>query len=349
MKKNTIIGIIVVIILIILGILVIKHAENRDNLAPKAKQYSIIVKTFIPSKENVTLTLPYLALIQSDNDVMISSRIAARIEYLKTSGTTVSKGEIIAKLDKTTIEANLESVKSQLNSANVALKNLQASHTRTLELLKIKGASIEQSEMEESKISETQAKVESLQQMLNDLNNSLTYAVIKATVSGVIAKTMLNVGDMAMPGQPIGIISAKSGTYLKISMPSNLKIYGVTFRGKSYKAIPLENTFNSLAEYKVIPNDVNLISGERVEVNVEVYNDNAIKLPFDAILNREGKSYVFIRDNDKAVPYEVQVLQAGEDGIVVNNSDIAGKEIVVEKQDVLLKLLSGVSIKVKEN
>ena len=44
------------------------------------------------------------------------------------------------------------------------------------------------------------------------------------------------------------------------------------------------------------------MSGERVEVNLVVFDGKAIKLPFDAILNRDGKSYVFVKDNDKAIP-----------------------------------------------
>ena len=79
------------------------------------------------------------------------------------------------------------------------------------------------------------------------------------------------------------------------------------------------------------------MSGERVEVNIVVYDGKAIKLPFDAILNRDGRSYVFIKDNDKAIPTEINIIQSGEDGAVVSNNELAGKEVVVEKQDVLLK------------
>ena len=212
----------------------------------------------------------------------------------------------------------------------------------------VKGASIEQSETEESRIAETESKVEALTQSLNDLNNNRTYTTITAPASGMISKTMLNVGDMAMPGQPIAIISASSGSYLKLSVPVNLKIVGVSLNGKSYQTVSLNSTFNSLAEYKVEDKELALMTGERVEVDVKIFDGMAIKLPFDAILDRAGKSYVFIKDNDKAVATEINILQSGEDGVVVSNNELAGKEIVVEKQDILLKLLSGVSLKGKE-
>lgn len=159
---------------------------------------------------------------------------------------------------------------------------------------------------------------------------------------------MLNVGDMAMPGMPIAIISSNRGAYLKLSVPADLKVYGATINGQSYDAIALNSTFNSLAEYKIQVKNLNLMTGERVEVNVIVYNGKAVKLPFDAILNRNGKSYVFVKNNDKAVATEVSIIQSGEDGAVISNNDLAGKEVVVEKQDILLKLLSGVALKSKE-
>ena len=348
MKKKTIVWIIVVVVIIALGIMVVKKAQKRDAEAPIAKIYSMVVSTIKPELKEVTLTLPYLALVQNDDDVILSSKISARIESIKPSGTTVTKGQVIARLDPMTVQSGIESIKSQIASANTGLKNLQTSHKRTLELLAVKGASIEQSEMEESRIAETESKIEALTQQLNDLNNNLSYATLKAPSSGIISKTMLNVGDMAMPGQPIAIISAKSGSYLKLSVPVNLKIYGVSLNGKSYPTVSLNSTFNSLAEYKVEDKDLVMMTGERVEVDVKIFDGNAVKLPFDAILDRDGKSYVFIKNNDKAVATEINILQSGEDGVIVSNNELAGKEIVVEKQDILLRLLSGTSIKTKE-
>ena len=348
MKKNTIIGIAVVVVLLVGGILVIKNAKKREAATPSAKIYSMVVSTIKPELKQVTLTLPYLAVVQNDEDVIVASKIAARIEYLKPSGTDVSKGTVIVRLDNTSVESGIQSIKAQISAANTGLKNLQSTHKRTLELIAVKGASIEQSEMEESKIAETESKIEALTQSMNDLNNNRSYATITVPASGIISKTMLNVGDMAMPGMPIAIISAKSGSYLKLSVPADIHVYGVSMKNKRYMAIPLNSTFNSLAEYKVMDNDLALMTGERVEVNVEVFDGKAVKLPFDAILNRNGKSYVFIKEKDKAIAAEINILQSGEDGAVVSNNEIVGKEIVVAKQDILLKLLSGVSLKNKE-
>jgi hypothetical protein len=104
-----------------------------------------------------------------------------------------------------------------------------------------------------------------------------------------------------------------------------------------------------LAEYKVYINNLNLMSGERVPLDVVVYDGKAIKIPFDAILNRNGRSYVFVKENDKAIAKEINIIQTGENGVVISNDDLAGKDIVIAKQDILLNLLSGVSIQLKKD
>ncbi|HMN48417.1 MAG TPA: efflux RND transporter periplasmic adaptor subunit [Ignavibacteriaceae bacterium] len=337
---------IVISILIVLGAIFILIKAKRDEAElPIAKTYSITVSTFKVEKQQVSLTLPYIAQTQNDMDVNLASKIAARVDYVKNSGVFVKKGEIIAKLDATSIEANQKSIESQLAATKTALKNLEATHKRTLELLAVKGASIEQSESEESRIAELEAKVESLNQSLNDVSNTLTYAIIKSPVDGMISKNTVNVGDMIMPGQPVATISASSDYYLMLYVPSNVKVYRVIVDNKSYPAIPLNATMNGLTAYRVNVEPGGMMTGERVEVNVEVFNGVGIKIPFDGILNRDNKSYVFVKENDKAIPTEINIIQSGEDGAVISNNELAGKEIVVAKQDILLTLLSGATLK----
>ncbi len=346
--KKTLIWTIVVVLIIIGGMLLVKSAKKREAELPPAKSYAIVVSVIKPEIQNIQLTLPSLALTQNDKDVKLASRVSGRVEWIKVSGSKVLKNEIIARIDNTSIQAGIKSVEAQIEAQETTLKNLEATHQRTLDLLKVEGASIEQSQMEESKIAGLKSKIESLKLKLNDLKNTLTYAIIRSPVNGVISKTMVNKGDMALPGRPVAGISAENGFYLMVRVPDNLKISGVLMDGKKYDAIPLNSTFNGLSEYKVYTGARNMTTGNRVEVDVIVFDGEAVKLPFDAVLNRNGKNYVLVVDGDRATPREINIIQSGENGIAVSNNDLAGEEIVVAKQDILLKLSSGVLLKVKE-
>lgn len=342
------IGIGITLLIFAAAIIVLVRAGKLEAEMPAARNYAVTVSTIKAELQDVNLTLPYLAQTQNDLDVNLASKITARVEYVKNSGAFVKKGEIIARLDATSIEANRKGVESQLAAAKTELKNLLAIHKRTLQLLVVKGVSIEQSETEESKIAELDSRIESLSQGLNDVSNNLSYAIIRSPVVGQISRTTVNSGDMIMPGQPVATISAGSDFYLMLYVPVNIKVYGVIVKDKNYKAIPLHTTLNGLAAYKVKVDALGMTTGERVEVDVEVYNGNAIKLPVDAILNRDGISYVFLKENDKTVATKINIIQTGEDGVVIQNNELAGKELVVAKQDILLTLLSGVKIKTEE-
>lgn len=347
--KKSIIWTIAILLIVIAGVLKIKHAKEKEAALPPARQYAIVVSVIKPQERNAQLTLPYLALTKNDKDVMLASRISARVDWVKPSGSRITKGEVIAKLDSTSIKSGINSVKSQIMAQKTVLKNLEASHKRTLELLNVEGASIEQSQAEESKIAGLKSQVESLNQKLNDLNNALTYVIIKSPVAGRISKTMVNKGDLAMPGHPVASISANNGFYLLLRVPTDLKVYGIILKGETYDAIPLHSTFNSLAEYKVYVDNAEMTTGNRIEVNVIIYKGNGIELPFDAVLNRNGKSYVMVKIGNKAIPEEIHLAQSGQQGIVISNIDVVGKELVVAKPDILLRLLGGTSLKVKED
>ncbi len=348
MKRKQIIQLSIVILIVAGGIFAIRRAVVKDRSLPVAKTYDLTVNVIKPQIKQVKLTLPYLAVTQNDQDVMMASKIAARLEYVIPSGTMVHKGQIVARLDNTSVETGKKSIVSQVSAAETALKNLKATHKRTLELLAVKGASIEQSEREESSLAELEAKVESLKQSLNDVNNTMTYATIVAPTNGIVSKNFLNVGDMAMPGQPVVSVSANKDFYLMIYVPSNLKVYGVEMNNQSYTATPLNTTMNGLEAYKVNADVSGMTTGEKVEVNVVVFQGKGIELPFDAILNRNGENYVLVKNQNKAVPVKVTIIQSGDQGAVVSNTELQGKELVVAKQDILLNLLSGSTIKTEE-
>ncbi|NPA65688.1 MAG: efflux RND transporter periplasmic adaptor subunit [Epsilonproteobacteria bacterium] len=348
MKKilKIVIALIVVVALAAAGVKAVKDAKAKEASMPKAKIYPVVVSKLEPKVSHVTLSLPYLAEVQNDKDVKLASRIAARVVSIKPSGVKVKKGDVVVVLDTTNIKSALQSLKEELQATQIALQNLEATHKRTLELLAVQGASIEQSQKEQTQIATTRAKISSLKQKEIELKNNLSYAKITSPVDGVIAKTFVNKGALSAPGKPLVAISSKNGFYLMVRVPSDVTIRGVKFMSKTYTATPLESTYHGLNEYKVYVNDLKLISGDRVEVNVITFDQEATLLPFDAVLDRDGKSYVLVIQNDHAVPYAIDVIQRGEEGVVIAQN-LEGKSIVVAKPDILLRLVSGYALKIK--
>ncbi len=335
MKKLLKIALTLVIVaaLAMLGIKAVKKKRAQDASLPPAKIYPIVVKTIKPKSSEITLTLPYLAESYNETDLSIASRISARVAMIKKSGDEVKKGETVVKLDTTDITAKIE-------SAKISLDNLKKAHDRTLALYKVKGASIEQLQKEESSI----AKLES---NLKELNNQMSYANLTSPVDGIVAKSFATEGSIALPGKALLNISAREGFSLLVRTPNDIKPLTLLYRGKSYDLHSLESSWHGLDEYKAYVNNAGLKSGDRVEVNVAIYRGRGVLLPFDAVLNRDGKSYVLATKGNKAYAKEIKVVQNGQEGIAAEQLPKEG-DIIIAKPDVLLKLLSGYTLKIKE-
>ena len=329
------------------GVSRIIELRKKSANAALAKIYPVVVRDMVPKIVDAKLTLPYLAEVENDKDVKLSSRIAARILEIKHSGTEVKIGDILATLDTTTIKSNLSTVRDQLKASIITLKNLKSTHKRTLELLKVQGASIEQSQTEETKIASMKANIEGLKDKERELQNDLSYATIKSPVNGVIAKTLARKGAMSMPGKPLLNISSNNGFYLMVRTPSEVPMQGVEFNGEDYPVVALGTTYHGLSEYKVYVKDKMLTTGDRVEVSVITFNQKGTLLPFDAILNRNGKNFVLVKDKNHAKPLEVNIIQSAEQGVVISES-LKDKTIILAKPDILLRLTSGYALKVKE-
>jgi multidrug efflux pump subunit AcrA (membrane-fusion protein) len=314
------------------GMKLVKAKKAKEAQTPPPKSYALVVRTVQVEPSRVTLSLPYLAQVHNDDNVVLSSRMSARVQMIKKSGETVKKGEVLAELDTEEIKASIDSVK-------ISLANLLKTHRRTQALYRVKGASIEQLQKEETNIAALRAKLKSLE-------NQMSYATILSPVSGVIAKVYESEGSVAMPGKPLLSISASEGFSLLVRLPDAIRPDGVIFEGKRYPLSALGSTYHGLNEYKAYVETSGLTAGETVEVRVVVFDGVATKLPFDALLDRNGKSYVLVVKDSKAVPKEVHIVQKGEEGVAVRE-DLSGLKLVVAKPDILLKLLTGIAIKVK--
>ena len=362
MKKvvKIFIFLVVVALLIVGAVRLIKKKKAEEAALPIAKQYAVVVETIVPKPRKLKLGADYLALVQNDKSVTISSKFLARVLEVAKEGSMVHKGQIVARLDDTSVRSKLEatqaqiaSLQEQIEATKKILANWLRIHARTKKLLAVKGASVEQYEKEQNQIESTKAKIASLRSRLaalkaqkKELQNELSYALLRSTVDGVVAKRMLSVGDLAMPGRAILRINTQKGNYLLVRLPKNMDGHALIYKGQEYPLRPLRSTLNSLQEYRADVSDPELVEGERVQVRVITFEGQGILLPQEAILDRNGRSYVLIAQGSYAKALPVHILASSEERVVVPEN-LVGKKVVVAKPDILLKLLSGIELKEK--
>ncbi len=350
---------IVVGVLIAAGVIIIKNKKTSLSEIPPMKAYAVVVETVKVKNQEEQLTVPYLATVMSDQSVTVSSRSALRVMKMVKSGTKVMKGDIVVKLDsrdlqdkKYTVMLQKDSTKTELSAKKIALNNAKATHQRTLKLLKVKGASLEMSQREESTIKGFEAAVRSLQNKikilnrnLSEINTALSYTTLKATQAGIVSKTFLNVGEMAMPGKPLLNIESGEGKYLLVRTANPKHGKACLFEGKKYTLTPLNSTFNGLYEYRAEVQTKHAV-GERVDIDLVTYDAKGLKVPINTLLQKEGDNYCFVVHGTEANAQKVKIISRGEHAVIVKGLK-EKSEIVMAKPDILLQLLAGKPVAVQ--
>lgn len=69
-------------------------------------------------------------------------------------------------------------------------------------------------------------------------------------------------------------------------------------------------------------------------------------IPQAALLQKEGQSFCFVPNGDTSSPIAVEILASGTEGVVVEG--LTSDKVIIAKPDILLKLLAGVPITVRE-
>ena len=366
----------VVVLLVFTGAALVIKRKKALSRAEPPRVLPAVVDLIKVVRRPVRLTLPAMGIVSSDTSARISTKVSGRVtKVLKKEGSPVKRGEILATIDNVDLKtkkrnlllkgANLdyeiESKEAALASLEIALANAKATHARTKELLDVKGASIEEFQAEETRIASIEAQVKATENALEALKNSkqmvlediknidnlLTYTIIKSPVNGTCAEKNINEGDMVLPGKPLFKITQKKGLYLNIRLPSDLHADYIILKGKM---IPLVSkaiaSKNGLKEYRAdLPPGLPVVEGEYMNVSIVTFTGKAGLIPINAILSKGGKNYVFTYDNGKAKEIPVTIQARGVEG-AITSQDLSGKTLIYAMPDILLRVATGVPVKI---
>ncbi|MBD3799252.1 hypothetical protein [Sulfuricurvum sp.] len=356
MKK--ILTILLILILLVSAVVLVKKKIASNAAIPAPNRYDLSVKTFTPKEGNVTLSTPVLALVKNDHDASLSAKSPASILSILPAGTHVKKGDVIVRLDdrdliakKEALDSALLASRSEEKAKSLALEHEKESHKRTLELLAVKGASIEQSQAELSRIalleadlSGVKSKQSRIKSDIANVNTQLDYATLRAPIEGVVSETFAAVGDIATPGKILVSVRAANGGYLWVRVAQRTPAKTLFYENHRAPMHFLQNA-NGMDEYRA-DMATNLPSGARIDARMVIFEGRGIYLPREAVLLKETKAYVFVVEGHSAKAHEINIVARGDEGFVA--SGVPSGSLALAKPDILLKLLGGSSVAIKE-
>lgn len=374
MKKHVVL-ILVVFMVVAAGLLLLHKRKAELAQASLAPIMPAVVATRDLKTQPVTLTLPAMGIVASEVSAVLSTRISGQVtEILKQEGESVTKGEILARIDATDLRAKkqgvalqrqgilfqVEAKKAGISALKTALKSTEEAHARTKELLDIKGASAEQYSREQAEIANLKAglaaarnSIETLQKSMETLGASMRgidslmkYATLVAPIDGTVSQILVRPGDLATPGKPLLRISSRSGLYLELSLPHSGHATEVLLQGQPLPLTSKEQTGETgLVQYVApLPQNIGLLEGQFINVNVVTFRGENVLVPIDALLTMDGSSSVFVLDGDgKAQRLSIEIKARGVEGVIIDQN-LADRKIIVAKPDILLRVATGVPV-----
>jgi RND family efflux transporter MFP subunit len=315
------------------------QTDNRTAVKVKGKKVV---------QQQAAQTYSFSGNIEGERKVTISTKLMGRVSYLPfEEGDKVNAGQTIIKVDSDDLLAKKAQVQAGRAEATAAYENTKKNYDRIKKLYE-KGSAT-QKEMDDITMhfEMIKAKLNSVDEMENEINDFLTYANIKAPFTGYITMKFLQEGDMANPGMPLVTIESLNKMKVKASV-SESEIH-LLEKGDQVKikvdAVPGQ-VFNGTVEsidagahpasrqfsLDVIFNnsDSRLKSGMYANVILEKGEKNSIKISMDWVIERGQLTGLYTLNQANEVMLRWVKLGKETNGKVEVLSGLTDGEVIID-------------------
>lgn len=318
-------------------------------------------------RKNIEKTVNATGEVKAIELVTVGAQTSGKIEYLPVKvGQRIQKGDLIAQIDSTTQEndvnstkAKLTSLKAQLNAAEISAKIAEKQFVRERRLLKKNAASQEDFEnakdafeAAKAKVTELKASIAETALALNTAETNLGYTKITAPLDGVVVSVPVKTGqtvNAAMNTPTIVQIADLSQMEILIEI-SEGDIGKVQTGAKvTYTVLSAPETVYETTLKSIDPGLTLLTNGEYTEVvgsdeAIYYYGRLVVDNPDGALrigMTTQNVIYVAQADNVLTIP----VLAVKKDGAqsYVNVLTPTG----IQRHAVITGLSDGVDIEIK--
>lgn len=286
----------------------------------------IPVKTAPVVKKSISIPIHTSGILTASENIKLSFKIGGLIDGIEADeGQSVRRGQIIASLDLTEINAQVEQAREGLNKAERDLKRVER-------LYKEGAATREQFQNATTAVSVAAST-------LRIAEFNLAHAVIRAPADGKILKRLAEQMEMIAPGYPVFVFAPENKSWIvrcgvadkqiiRLSIGDSAivtfsawpdKVFPATVREVAENIDPATGTFE--VELSLARTQEKLISGfvARVEI-IPSARDSAIVVPIEALVEAEGdRGFVFVPEDGKAKKLAVETGAITGRGVVIKS------------------------------
>lgn len=330
--------------------------ENEVTLtSTQLKNADLSFGTIQQQAMNSTIKVNGKITLSPDAVASVSMPLGGYIKALKVMpGMPVSKGQLLAVVED---QAYVQLQQEYLSTKQQLLYSSK-DYQRQKELNASQASSDKTFQLAESDYAKNKITLKALEEKLRLINinpanlteNSISKSVrIVAPISGMLTKVNVNLGKYVNATDALFQIMDNKSMYAQLqvfdkdaanlSIGQKLKVFtnaqpdvmystSIEYINKSF-----DEKDNSVEVYAKISNYTNtLIPGNYINAIIELTNENAFVVPHEAVVNFEGKNYVFVQESNLAFKMvEVQTGLVSKDVTEIRNYEVLQHKKIVTK------------------
>lgn len=305
----------------------------------KLEKKNVKVETISVGNTNLGGTKDYVGAIEEKMGSTLSFEIAGNITSIRVEeGDRVSKGQLLATINPTTVKEAHRATLTTLKQAQDAYRRFLPLH-QSGTISDMKWVEIE-SKLEQAKAAESIAR------------QQLSHSTLTAPFAGVIAAKNVDLGTYVLPGQPVLKLANVAQVNAKVSVPeaeiSHLHVgdkvkltvaalSGAIFRGtiseKGIDANPISHTYD--VKVGITNPQGRLLPGMvcNAQVQGSAATPSHITVPPQSVeLDVDNSRFVWTVVNGKAHQQPVTTGDFEGDGIVILSGLKAGDQVIINGQ-----------------
>ncbi len=289
--------------------------------------------------------------VEAARTVLISTRMMGWVNAVHVeAGQIVAQGDPLVSIDNTDLIAKKAQAKAAIVEAEAVLVSAERMVGRFERLYAEKSVSKSQFEEVVTGRDRAAAGLDMARAGLREVNVHLSYVEIKAPTAGLVARRMIDPGDMANPGVPLlrleqadqvkivahvgekDVSSLTAGDPLTVDITS---LPGAVFETTIARVVPAANPGSRTYDVEAYLDntDGRLKSGMFARVNIPVGTREAVLVPTTAVTRRGQLTGVWIMDDQGRVRRRWIRLGHGDGETYEVLSGLEGGETLIVSSD----------------
>ena len=296
----------------------------------------------------VPLTEDAVGTVRAEHATEVGAKIMARVLAVHfQAGQRVEQDQILVELEKGDLAARVSQAQAAVAAAQAALDQAQTDYDRIMRLRADDSASELEFTTVANRLNAAKANHEQARSALHEAEAVIGYATIRSPLAGVVIDKMVDVGDMARPGQTVlrlydqlqlvATVRESLATRLKVSqqLPVTLEALDLHCEGTISEIVPESDVLSRAFHVKVTgPCPPGVIPGMFGRLHIPLGERQELRIPRSAV-RRVGQIAFVYRDIDGKRVERTFVQLAGEHGdqVAIASGLSPGDRIVVDPSE----------------